>query len=165
MKIIFLDLDWVLKKIPSAKERKSRAEKTTFDFLYEFDKDLVENLKYLLDQTNAKIVISSSWRHNMDRVYQSFKEAELNIELIIWKTDSNLNYWRWNEVLTYVMDFHKQNEHRDYYDFQVIDNFVMIDDDDFDAKCIKRLWKFVHTNSKQWLTKEKVIEAINILNN
>jgi histidinol phosphatase-like enzyme len=28
MKIIFLDLDGVLKKIPSAKERKSRAEKS-----------------------------------------------------------------------------------------------------------------------------------------
>jgi hypothetical protein len=159
MKIIFLDLDGVLKKIPSAKERKSRAEKSWFDFIYELDKDLVDNFKYLLEKTWAKIVISSSWRHNMDRVYKSFTEAGIDINLIIWKTKSNLDYWRWNEVLTRIFDYIKS----DMIKWDIKD-FVMIDDDDFDTKCVKRLWKFVHTKATQWLTMEKVNETILILN-
>lgn len=161
MKIIFLDLDWVLKKIPNIKEiRKSRSEKGWFDFLYELDKDLVNNLKYLIYKTNSKIVISSSWRHNMERVYKSFTDLWFDLDFIIWKTPSDLNYWRWHEVLTYVMDNIKNSCMFE----DIIENFVMIDDDDFDSKCVKRLWRFVHTNPREWLTMKKVEEAILILN-
>ena len=160
MKIIFLDIDGVLIRFwNTAKIRKTRAEKWTWWIIYDFDEDLVLNLKHLVKETWAKIVISSSWRHDMDRVKQSFLEANLDYDLVIGKTPGSLWYGRGNEVLTYVLN--NLNESIMFED--VIENFVMIDDDSFDSKCVKRLWKFVHTKTHEWLTIEKMKEAINIL--
>ena len=161
MKIIFLDIDWVLIKFwNSYKIRKTRSEKWQSWTINSFDLDLVENLKYIISKTNAKIVISSSWRHDMDRVEKAFKKAWLNSDLIVWSTPVELWYWRWNEVLTYILENLKNS--RMFED--VIENFVMIDDDNFDAKCVIRLWKFVHTKTNIWLNKTKAKEAIRILN-
>lgn len=159
MKVIFVDIDWVLIKFWNTK-RKSRAEKTTIEHMYTFDEKLVLNLKQIIKETGAKIVISSSWRHDMERVKKSFLEANLDYNLVVWKTKSNLWYWRWNEVLTRVMDTIKIP----CTQWLNLENWVMIDDDDFDAKCVKRLWRFVHTKSNEWLTIEKMKEVINILN-
>lgn len=49
MKIIFLDVDGVLNSIEDR-----------FSWTIETDKHL-EILKYIVDKTNAKIVVSSSW--------------------------------------------------------------------------------------------------------
>lgn len=157
MKLIFLDIDWVLIRFwNSDKIRKTRAEKWQSWMIYDFDEDLVLNLKHLIKETWAKIVISSSWRHDMERVKQSFLEANLDYNLVIGKTPKDLNYWRWNEILHYIMDFHNCETWK-------ITNWIMIDDDDFDAKCVKRLWRFIHTKTSQWLTIEKMKEAIELL--
>jgi len=52
MKIIFLDIDGVLNVIPQGRDKYGMI----------FHPEFVENLKYIIEQTNAKIVISSSWR-------------------------------------------------------------------------------------------------------
>lgn len=158
MKIIFLDLDGVLIKFPS-KERKSRADKTILNNFI-FDKELVVNLKNIIKETNAKIVISSSWRHNMERVDNAFIEANLDLDLdfIFNKTPSDLWYWRWNEILTWLNDYHKTC--KNWYH---ITNWCVIDDDDFDMKCIKKLWKLVKIDANFWLV--DIHEVINLLNN
>ena len=68
LKIIFLDIDGVLntplhsladmKKFPDFKPMDERC--------YGLNSDLIKNLKYILDETGAKIVVSSSWRHFHD---------------------------------------------------------------------------------------------------
>lgn len=54
MKIIFLDIDGVLNVIPQGHDA----------FGGIFHSDFVNNLKRIIDETDAKIVISSSWRHS-----------------------------------------------------------------------------------------------------
>jgi hypothetical protein len=51
-KIIFLDIDGVLNVIPQGFD----------DYGAKFHKDFEHNLKWIIEQTEAKIVISSTWR-------------------------------------------------------------------------------------------------------
>jgi len=159
IKIIFLDIDWVLIRIWWWVERVSRNEKWKNWLLTEFELELVNNLVSLIRATWAKIVISSSWRHIPDILYKSWNEAWLNSNLIIWFTPSWLWHWRWNEILTWINEWHKTCPSQLY-----IKNWIAIDDDSADMKSINRLWRFIHTKSNQWLTKEKTQEAISILN-
>ena len=157
MKVIFLDIDWVLIWIWNAM-RKSRSEKRTWWIINDFDEKLVLNLKFILRTTWARIVISSSWRHDMERTRIAFLEAGLDWNLVIGKTGNGLWHWRGNEVLTRINEYHNK-----CLPWEHISSWVMIDDDDFDAKCIKRLWNFVHT-PKIALTIDKAKEAVYILN-
>ena len=52
MKVIFLDIDVVLNIIPKSYDQ----------FGGTFHDEFVENLKSIIDQTGAKIVVSSTWR-------------------------------------------------------------------------------------------------------
>ncbi len=52
MKVIFLDIDGVLNVYPPGRD----------EYGDHFMPHLIENLKYILDNTGAKIVVSSSWR-------------------------------------------------------------------------------------------------------
>jgi len=54
MKVIFLDIDGVLNVIPQGHDAYGGI----------FHSDFVENLKRIIDETDAKIVLSSSWRHS-----------------------------------------------------------------------------------------------------
>jgi hypothetical protein len=60
MKIIFLDIDGVL-----AVMHQDRDDYGSF-----FHEEFVTNLKSIIDQTDAKIVISSSWRHSGLKIIQ-----------------------------------------------------------------------------------------------
>jgi hypothetical protein len=160
MKIIFLDIDWVLIKIWNSKEiRKSRAEKGKWWLLTEFDPKLVLNLKQIIKETDAKIVLSSSWRHHMELARNSFYEANLDWNLVMSKTPHTLWYWRGNEILTWIQDYHKTC--RNWYH---ITNWIAIDDEKSDMKAISRLWKLIHTKWYEWLTINKMKEAIDKLN-
>lgn len=173
MKVIFLDIDWVLIRFwNTEKIRKTRAEKwDKWWLITSLDKDLVFNLIKIIQETNAFIVLSSSWRRNsflleeLEEQFYNYFEANpllaVNLwERIIWKTPFELWYWRWNEILTWLNDYHKTC--KNWYH---ITNWIAIDDDSFDMKSIKRLWRFIHTKTSEWLTEEKMNEAINILNN
>lgn len=52
MKIIFLDIDGVLNVIPQGRD----------EYGATFHQHFIDNLKLIIDQTDAKIVVSSSWR-------------------------------------------------------------------------------------------------------
>ena len=62
MKVIFLDIDGVLNRQTQNLEFRD----DEFPFSVEFDKKAVSNLKKLLEQSQAKLVISSSWGRSMD---------------------------------------------------------------------------------------------------
>lgn len=62
--VIFLDVDGVLNR-PSTKER--------FKGAWGLDAELVERAKQLIEDTNAMVVLSSSWRH-MDEWREHVRE-------------------------------------------------------------------------------------------
>jgi hypothetical protein len=73
MRIIFLDIDGVLNVIPEAFDR----------FGGIFHAHFVDNLRTLIKHTDAKIVISSSWRKNsLEEMKQMWHERDLPGEVI-----------------------------------------------------------------------------------
>lgn len=77
MKIIFLDVDGVLIKLSSFIKTKHT---TTFD------SEQVKILQDVLEYTGARIVVSSSWRHNMVSFMESWNLAGLDPSLVIGHT-------------------------------------------------------------------------------
>jgi hypothetical protein len=73
MKIIFLDIDGVINVISKKRD----------EFGQLFHPPFVENLKKIIDETGAKIVISSSWRKDgLDRMKEMWKFRNLPGEVI-----------------------------------------------------------------------------------
>lgn len=62
MKIIFLDIDGVLNTIETFINRKKEYKETGI-LNVEIDEFRVQYLKQIIKETDAKIVLSSSWRH------------------------------------------------------------------------------------------------------
>jgi len=167
MKIIFLDIDWVLIRIGNVTEADKEYHRTRSKekwkewclLLWAFVPECVENLKKIIEATHAMIVISSSWRHDMEKLKESWLDAGLDWNLIISKTPHSLWHGRWNEILTWLTDYHKTCKHG-YH----VSHWVAIDDDIGDMKSITRLGKMVRTVCHKWLTDEDVEQVISILN-
>jgi len=160
MKVIFLDIDGVLIRFwNTAQIRKTRAEKRQTWIINEFDDDLANNLKRIIKETNCKIVISSSWRYDMNRVKNAFKKAWLPTDIIIWRTWDWFWYGRGNEILHFLNDYHEK-----CWAWLMIRRWLAIDDDTFDMKAITRLWRLIKTETHIWLDSNKTKEVIKILN-
>ena len=67
MKVIFLDIDGVLNTSETFIKRKQDWEKTGIWNL-EIDEFRVEYLKRIIDETEAKVVLSSAWRRDFENV-------------------------------------------------------------------------------------------------
>lgn len=173
-KIIFLDVDGVLS-----------LGKDGFRGLNPI---ALENLEWVIQETGAKVVVSSSWRTgNIEKTKLEFPEWLR--EHIIDETVSGYNYakssfqtFRGNEIATWVHDhldypwyawpevdelyrllnpdgsFKMMNSNRVGKDYA----YVIIDDDN-DMMLFQRDW-FVHTEMQDGLTKQKAEDCIKILN-
>ena len=78
MKILFLDIDGVLN---TGQYNKYMIENNLNDFDENgsiFDPNAVDNLRLIIDCTNADVIISSTWRYDgldkMQKFYQKFVE-------------------------------------------------------------------------------------------
>ena len=95
-----------------------------------------------------------------DEFYKNWDRLNFNLwGRVISKTPHSLNYWRWNEILSWLNDYHKW-----IIDWPHVHNWVVIDDDSFDMKCVNRLWKLIKTETHEWLTEEKTNQVIKLLN-
>ena len=144
MKIIFLDFDGVITIPPK----------------WELDDKLIRNVLRIVNETGAKIVISSSWRSdNIENTINNVIIPRITINETTKAFIDNLydvTPWvglgngRGGEIQKWL------NEHND------IDNYVIIDDDhdmlDF------QLYHFVQTNFEDGLTEVETNRAIKILN-
>ena len=169
MKIIFLDIDGVLIRFWNTKQiRDTRSAKwDRWGIITSLDLDLLKNLSKIIVDTNCHIVVSSSWRRS-ERLMEEFKTQLQELfddweitdiyNRIISKTPNSLKYWRWNEILHWLNDYHRTCK-----SWHHITNWIAIDDDSFDMKCIKRLWNFVHTETRYWLTPDKMFDCIELL--
>lgn len=157
-KYIFLDIDGVLNS------EQYYLEKSQYERWEEFrdkldnhiawgvcniDPKAVKLLNRLVSETNAKIVVSSSWRG--DYALQTIFSLAGIIEPIYGETPRSNFGWRGAEIGTWL------KERREPY------KYVILDDDDCDMLDTQRN-NFIHTDWTVGLTEENVNEAIKILN-
>ena len=140
MKVIFLDFDGVV---------------TIPDSHWKLNPDNIKLVKKIVDETNAKIVVSSSWRHGLDRHFEYELERNPDNEMVIWLRDNvyditPLGGNRGSEIKKWL------DTHDD------IENYVILDDDS--DMLNYQLYHFVETNFEDGLTETEAIRAIKVLN-
>ena len=151
MKILFLDFDGVV---------------STFEKGWRLDEEKLLLLKEIIDKTNAKIVVSSSWKvgyNNVDKFIETLggrrkSETIKNNGNMFWFcnniydiTDSN-GSWRGDEIQRWI-DGHKEE----------IETYVILDDDSDMRE--NQLFNFVQTDGYEGITSREVKLCIKILNN
>lgn len=128
----------------------------------------VKRLAKIINKTDAKVVLSSSWRHAFRRTPYEDKKDDLklfadllekyNIE-IIDITPKSCDGRRDKEILTWLA-------HNEYY----VESYVILDDEKFDLECFVGS-HLVQTKDKNkyytslGLKNKHVKQAISILNN
>ncbi len=170
MKVIFLDIDGVLLPLLSGPEYEKLgiSKGSKLDFMERAKRILkdsaVNELIRILEQTWAKIVISSSWRHHWEFCRDLLWDCRANDRYSLWeyvisKTPSKTDGGRSTEILSWIDQYHKTCK-----DWWHISHWIAIDDEGYDMKAIKRLWKLVKTNGHIGLSKEDADQVISILN-
>ena len=153
-KVIFLDIDGVLNLI---------YKDSSFDEYGQiFNKTCVDNFKSIIEQTNAKIIVSSTWK---DSGLSIMKEMWINRNLpgeVIDITPSAQDVV--DHGIEPYMDLVSRGSEIELWmiknDFK--GNYIIIDDvRDFTIEQSKYLIK---TNSMIGLTKEDSVKSINLLN-
>lgn len=156
--IIFLDIDGVLNSAFSFEENtKSRVPKSLIDIPH---KKHIDALNKIIIETQARIVVSSSWRYYFSRVAFTYLFYFFGIErgafLDITKkrvTDSTEYIPRRVEIAKWL----EENKDR-------VKNFVILDDDE-DACIEEYKEKYIRTYFHTGLTDSHANKAIKILNN
>ncbi|MBE6146455.1 MAG: hypothetical protein E7171_07515 [Firmicutes bacterium] len=146
MNIIFLDIDGVLNSHRKLIEVYKKTHKPHSGYNYPFDEICLNNLKELVEKTNSKIVITSSWRKDEEgrnKIIQTLKNYSLD-QYIIGYTPI-LHQKRGIEIKSYLDTLETQP------------NFIILDDDTDMESLIDYLIK---TNIQVGLTKENIEEAI-----
>lgn len=157
-KIIFLDIDGVLNsdkfykdlsqyiRWKKAKEEgKSRDEQIA---IASIDPEAVKWVWYIINRTQASLVISSTWRSD-NRLIVKFNYMGLP-EFI--------------DITPYTIQRHRGTEIQMWLDAHPeVDNYVILDDDT--DMLDSQSEHFVHINYEEGLNEETANQAINILNN
>lgn len=117
MKVIFLDIDGVLNVYCQSRDK----------YGCNFHQHFIDNLKEIIDTTNAKIVISSSWRMdgiNTMKDMWSFRklpgtiiDVTPNLHYKISTSGVDIDYCRGDEIQAWL------DKHTD------VTNYVILDDD------------------------------------
>jgi hypothetical protein len=155
MKVIFLDIDGVLVTRNSIKYQHLNHPDEP-DTL--FSQKAVKNLNKLVRLTDAKIVISSTWRlfHSLSNLQEIFKKQGINGEVI--STTSV-------EKATVEEDIPRGKKIADWLEkYPDVEKYVIIDDD-VDADCIQfHPYNCVETSYKRGFSPEdRFNEALAIL--
>lgn len=157
MKVIFLDFDGVI---------------TTPKSKCKLDPERMALLGRILDATDAKIVISSSWRrYSLEETIKHITDASNFFvggnpfpypEAVVGVTERMYSFCYPNNERHFGLPRgceieHYLNQHSN------IDSYVIIDDDQDMLLC--QAENFVHTDGEIGLTEDDVEKAIKILNN
>ena len=160
-KYIFLDIDGVLNSEHTWDNTRSTIISNV----------LVENLKYVVEQTKAKIILSSSWR----TYFNENINDTTNIVAISLVNSLNKQCLKLHDMTPFVKgQFSNERglEIKAYIDKHNIKDYVVIDDEEFsDFKTHLDMSRFIqttfgneHTNVKdEGLSKELAEKAIEIL--
>lgn len=154
MKVIFLDIDGVLNNYQTMA--------LTPDGYTGINNGLLKRLSMIVKETNARIVLSSTWKSDWDKdenlcsndgkyMVKKFKQLNLLIFDKIEDINDSLSM-RGASIMKYLEN-HPE-----------VEEWVVIDDDEFDfAKYPNIMDRFVHTDHEKGLTDENVNQAISLL--
>lgn len=184
MKVIFLDIDGVLNSQDWYIYRRDNIEMDSIQAqypFYEFDPRAVERLNRIIAATDAKIVVSSSWRSGetveslqalLDRVGVKGEVVGLTPHLWCKKPYEDMGGYRiprgceidwW---LDNYGDFQRINwskeEQIKYVQTAIVKNYIILDDDSDMLYCQRE--HFIRTGNGDGLTDELAEKAIEILN-
>ena len=144
MKVIFLDFDGVITIPPK----------------WHLEANKIKWIKKIVDETDAKIVVSSSWRmesveETIDKMIGRPKRCPRN-KMLYWLIDNLYD-------VTHTYKGLRGQEIKDWLNERNnIENYVIIDDDgDF---LDEQLYHFVQTNYEDGITETEAIRAIKVLN-
>jgi len=118
MNLIFLDVDGVLNSINKLISVYNQTHKPHSGYSYPFDKVCLENLKILVESTNSKLVITSTWRRDkegIDTLIYILKKYDLDTKVIGYTPILNTN--RGMEIKQFISSFEEKI------------NFIILDDD------------------------------------
>ena len=156
IKILFLDIDGVLNNI--------RTKETFEDYVFVSDEKILL-LKQLVDKTDAKIVLSSSWRKGWRFKDQNSRCANEDVRLFE-ALKRKLSEYK-IELMSYTKHFWQRGEEIDEWlkswQGEEIESFVILDDmerHEFEPNS----HRLVQTNISEGLTEKHVIMAIEMLN-
>jgi hypothetical protein len=148
MTIIFLDIDGVLRTHKSDLEHATilNQEIPTRVFDRRFDLKAVSNINYINHYTNAKIVVSSTWRNNftVEELKDIFKDRGITTE-VIDKTDIGLT---------------RGEEIREWLDRNEVTNYVVIDDQVKDIVNWVDKDRVIHVNHQEGFTSDELVDKI-----
>ena len=152
MKVIFLDFDGVI---------------TTYESKWKIDVNKIKIINDICDKTNAKIIVTSSWRigHRGDvsAFHERLKRYFINhnyLDIVKYTFDMFINNivgmteciggLRGDEIKSYM------SEHSE------VENYVIIDDDS--DMCDDQLFNFVQTDTCDGITERDAKLCVDILN-
>ncbi len=155
MKVIFLDIDGVLN---------SRAydRKRNWDELTNIDESRLPLVKNIVDETGARIVLSSTWKTHWDKLPEKCDTDGIYIN----ETFSKFGLEIYDKTPDLGIDFDRPDEIKAWLDCarETIESFVIIDD--YRYAWGKLADRFVKTNPHfgLGLEDEHVQKAVEILN-
>jgi len=140
MKVLFLDVDGVLNMYGSGN-------------LYTINENRLKLLKYIVERTNCRLVVSSTWRKLKDH-------REALISKLQFKKMSVYSWTTTEFFMERQMRGHEIEKWLDEHDWT--DRYAIVDDDsDFLPSQMKH---FVQTDGRVGLTMENAEKIIEILN-
>ena len=149
MKIIFLDIDGVLFTNNHYSFLTLNRQKIRDKFGFYFDPACIIRFNEIIDKTNAKIVISSSWKmQGVQNLKECFIDRGIKGEIIDVTTSMT------SEGKFF---FCREDEIKYWLNKNVVDNYAVVDDLDLDID------NFVKTSMKDGITENVKDKIINIL--
>ena len=144
MKVIFLDIDGVIKRYMYDE---SKEHHTTYDY----NPECIKQLNRITDATGAKIVIISCMRklHSVDELSKILKSKGITGAIIDKTIDDYHNYEKRGDE---IMEWWRRNN---------CESFIILDDEDDGLNYYGYLW--IKTEFKIGLTEELANKAINWL--
>lgn len=147
MNIVFLDVDGVLNSRNALIDAYLKEGKPHSCNNYPFDKQCLKNLRFLIRETNSKIVLTTKWRLEEDsliKLFETLKKYDLDQHII----DSTPKLGEHEEEIKTYLSICKYNP-----------SFVILDDSPMGELGMYA----VQTDSEVGLTKDDVKKAIRIL--
>ena len=149
--IIFLDVDGVLNSINNLIEVYNKTKKPHSGYDYPFDENCLKNLQELVNETNSKLVITSTWRKEQkgrETLLNELKEYGLDKQVIGY-TPVLPNGNREAEIKKYLSTLKE------------MPNYIILDDS---KEFVELSHALIKTDTRTGLTNKNVEQAIKILN-
>lgn len=155
IKVIFLDVDGVL-----------NYEKCPYKVqgIYFVDDEKIRLLKRIIDATDAKVVLSSTWRNGRFLKDESPRECKLFYKLKYKLEEFDIHFLSYTPVNHYSTRAYRGDEIKQWLDNwkgDIVESFIILDDDSDMNPYMDRL---IQTSWYKGLTERDVEKSIKMLN-